>query len=164
MKTLILMRHAKSSWADPGQADIDRPLNPRGVRDAAKIGSWLQATGALPDRALVSVARRTRESWAGVAGVIGARPVDYLPELYHSDPGTMLAALRAVDDDVVLMLGHQPGIGALAERLVAVAPADPGFPDYPTAATAVIDFDVPDWAKVDWRSGRLRAFTVPRAL
>lgn len=164
MKRLILMRHAKSSWADPDQADIDRPLNPRGIRDAAKIGHWLLAKGTLPDRALISVARRARETWAGVVGVIGARPVDYLPELYDADPRTLLAALHGAAGDLVLMIGHQPGIGALAQRLVPIAPPDPGFADYPTAATAVIDFDVADWAQIDWRRGRVSAFTVPRAL
>ena len=113
MKRLILMRHAKSSWADPSQDDIDRPLSKRGIRDAARIGRWLLETGYLPDQALVSAAARTRETWAGVAGAIGARPAEFLPELYHADPAAMLGTLRRASGDTVLMLGHQPGIGEL---------------------------------------------------
>ncbi len=60
------------------------------------------------------------------------------------------------------MLGHQPGIGGFARRLLAAAPADADFAKYPTAATAVIEFDIQDWRHVDWESGTLRDFVVPR--
>ena len=77
----------------------------------------------------------------------------------------MLAVLRAAPDvERVLMLGHQPGIGAFAERLLAEAPDDPDFAKFPTGATAVIDFDVPAWPEVGWGGGRLADFVVPRSL
>ena len=165
MRRLILMRHAKSSWADPGQRDLDRPLNKRGRKGAALVGAWLKTNAYLPDAALVSSARRTQETWAGVVGATRAAPTTYLPELYHASPDTMLAALRAAPDvGSMLMLGHQPGIGAFAHRLLAQPPADEAFAKYPTAATAVIDFDVAAWSAVEWGAGHLVDFVVPRAL
>ncbi|MER2509961.1 histidine phosphatase family protein [Amaricoccus sp.] len=164
MKRLILMRHAKSSWADAGQADIDRPLNGRGRRNAAAIGGWLRDQGYRPDEALVSSATRTRETWFEIAAVLGQGPARFLPELYEADPERMLGVLREAHGAGVLMIGHQPGIGSLARRLLADVPDDPEFAHYPTAATAVIDFDVEDWGAVAWNAGRLVAFVVPRAL
>ncbi len=161
MRRLILMRHAKSSWADPGQSDIDRPLNDRGRRDAPAIGAWLRDRGYLPDQALVSPAVRTRETWTGVASALGACPASFPPALYHAEPGRMLTTLREASGATVLMLGHQPGIGALAERLLATPPADPEFERYPTAATAIIDFET-DWPSLGWRSGTLADFIIPR--
>ena len=164
MRRLILMRHAKSSWSDPGQRDLDRPLNKRGRRSAGLIGGWLKAEGHVPDQALVSTARRAQETWAGVVAVAGAAPTNYLPEIYHAAPETLLGVLRAATGARVLMLGHQPGIGVFAGRLLASPLADADFENYPTATTAVVDFDVADWAAVAWGSGRLVDFTVPRRL
>lgn len=164
MKRLILMRHAKSSWADPGQADLDRPLNERGRRNAAAIGGWLRARNYVPDQALISTAARTRETWAGVAPSPGACPAHFLPGLYHADPAQMLAALREATGATVLMLGHQPGIGALAARLVRTPPNDPEFERFPTAATAILDFAIADWSAAGWNGADLTDFTVPRAL
>lgn len=165
MRRLILMRHAKSSWADPGQRDLDRPLNKRGRRSAALIGGWLKDKGYLPEMALVSSARRTQETWAGVVAATGAAPTTYLPELYHAAPEAMLSMLRgAAGAGTLLMLGHQPGTGAFAARLLADPPSDEGFGKYPTAATTVIAFDVDDWQAVGWGAGRLVDFVVPREL
>jgi phosphohistidine phosphatase len=165
MRRLILMRHAKSSWADPGQRDLDRPLNKRGRRSAALVGAWLKRGGYRPDAALVSSARRTQETWAGVVAKAGAAATRYLPELYHAGPEAMLEALqRAPDVGCVLMLGHQPGIGGFARRLLADPPDDPAFEKYPTGAVAVIDFEVAGWPEAGWERGRLVDFVVPRAL
>ena len=164
MRRLILMRHAKSSWADAGQADIDRPLSDRGRRNAAAIGEWLRARGYLPDEALVSVARRTRETWEGVAAALGPCPATFLPALYHAEPRQMLAALRGATGATALMLGHNPGTGALAARLARTAPADPEFDRYPTAATGILDFPISDWREADWNGADLTDFIVPRAL
>lgn len=165
MRRLVLMRHAKSSWADPGQRDLDRPLKKRGRRAAATIGRWLKEHDYVPDRALVSSARRALETWAGVVETAGSAATTYLPEIYHASPDTLLELLqRAPEADCVLIVGHQPGIGGFAARLLATAPADPDFEDFPTAATAVIEFDQPTWTEVGWGSGRLVDFVVPRTL
>ncbi|HRO11018.1 histidine phosphatase family protein [Amaricoccus sp.] len=165
MRRLILMRHAKSNWSDPAQRDLDRPLNKRGRRAAGLLGGWLKEKGYLPEQALVSSARRAQETWAGVVAVAGAAPTSYVPEIYHAAPETLLAVLRAAPDVAsVLMLGHQPGIGAFLRRLLDAAPDDPAFERFPTGATAVIDFDVPGWPAVGWGKGRLVDFVVPRGL
>ena len=164
MRRLIVMRHAKSSWADPTQRDLDRPLNKRGLKSARAIGAWLKRQGYRPELALVSSARRAQATWSGGVGKLGAAETRYLPELYHAGPETMLDALRrAPDVGCLLMLGHQPGIGPFARRLLADPPADADFDKFPTAATAVIDF-AEAWSEIGWESGKLVGFVVPRAL
>jgi phosphohistidine phosphatase len=163
MRRLILMRHAKSSWAEEGQRDHDRPLNARGRRDAAALGAWLNETGRVPDAALVSTARRTQETWALLG--FDATPMTSRADLYHAAPETMLAALRSAPDvETVLMLGHQPGIGASARMLLAEPPAEVEFSKYPTTATSVIEFSVDAWRQVSWGAGRLADFTTPKAV
>ena len=165
MRRLILMRHGKSSWSDPGLRDHDRPLSKRGKRGAAAIAGWLKAKGYLPDHALVSNARRTQETWAGVVKVTGPAPTAYVPELYGAGEDAVLEVLRAAPDvETLLVLGHQPGIGACAARLLASPPGDADFAKYPTAATAVIDFDLDAWSEAGWGRGKLADFVVPRAL
>jgi phosphohistidine phosphatase len=165
MRRLILMRHAKSSWTDPSQRDLDRPLNKRGRRSAALIGEWMKRKGYLAELALVSTARRAQETWSGIVAEAGSAETTYVPELYHAGPDTMLGVLgRAGAAGCVLMLGHQPGIGIFAGRLLAEPPADQEFAKYPTGATAVIDFDAADWSAAGWGQGRLVDFVVPRAL
>ncbi len=163
MKRLIVMRHAKSSWADPGQRDLDRPLNKRGRRGAELVGQWLKARHLRPDQALVSSARRTQETWAGLVAILGAAPTLYLPEIYHAGPDLILEIVRRnAAGDTVLVLGHQPGIGLFAARMLADPVQDADFDRYPTAATTVIE--VGDWPDLAFGTGRLDAFTVPRAL
>jgi phosphohistidine phosphatase len=166
MRHLIVMRHAKSSWSDPGQRDHDRPLNKRGRRGATLVGTWLKQQGIRPDRALVSSARRTQESWAGVVAEIGPAETSYVADLYHAGPETMLDLVRQVGASAgsVLVLGHNPGIAAFAQRLLAEQPDDPDYQRFPTAATAVIEFDGPGWQDLAWGSGRLSGFVVPRVL
>ena len=166
MRRLILLRHAKSSWADPGQRDFDRPLNPRGQRAAAAIGAWLADKGLLPDAALVSPAARTRETWARLGPAFATVPARFPDDLYHAEAQALLGHLQAAPAEAatVLILGHQPGIGELASRLLPEPPDDPEYLRYPTAGTAVIDFDVDDWTEAHWQEGRLFAFTTPRRL
>jgi phosphohistidine phosphatase len=165
MKRLVLMRHAKSSWSDRGQADIERPLNKRGVRNATSLAGWLADKGYVPDHALVSSAARTRETWSILVDGTGAARADFLPSLYHAGPEAMMEVLRGAPDvPTVLMLGHQPAIGEFAGRLVAEAPVDSDFERYPTAATSIIDFDIPAWDDAAWGAGKLTDFAVPRTL
>lgn len=165
MKRLILMRHAKSSWDDARVPDHDRPLNERGRRDAPRIGAWLAARGLTPEAALVSTAARTRETWALLGPAFVEVPMTPRRDLYHATPDEILRALRAAPEvRSLLVLGHQPGIGACAARLPAAPPRDAAFVKYPTAATAVIDLDADAWDAVDWGRGALAHFIVPAAL
>lgn len=163
--TLILTRHAKSDWDDPELRDHDRPLNPRGLSDAPRIGGWLRDKGYVPGQALVSSATRAQETWVGIAPVLGqAVTVTTEPKLYHAEAETILSHLRRAEAPVVMIVGHNPGIGEFAHRIVDEPAAHPRFIDYPTCATLVADFPGDDWASVDWWAGRVVAFIVPRDL
>lgn len=164
-KRLILTRHAKSSWDDPTMSDHDRPLNERGKAAAADLGAWLASRGYVPGEVRCSDALRTRKTWDGVAPALPGTPVLTLkPALYHAGPDVMLAVLRHATADTVMMIGHNPGIAEFAARIVARAPMNPEFARYPTGATLVASFEVDDWRDVDWTSGAVRDFIVPREL
>ncbi len=170
MKRLILFRHAKSSWADGDIEDHDRRLNARGRLAAPLMGAWLAGKEYRPERVLCSSSLRTRETWDGARGALaGTAPPEIEPRLYHADPATMLALVRATPEAVgtLLLLGHQPGIGAFARKLSrpdAPAHCARAFVKFPTAAIAVIDFEAADWDGVAFGEGRFHAFACPREL
>ncbi len=160
MKRLVLMRHAKSEWAT-GVADHDRPLNPRGRRSAAALGHWLRDAGIAPDGALCSTALRTRETLDRLDLGVSAR---FDPRLYHAEPQAILTCLRAAQGETVILLGHNPGIAAFAQEILAEAPRHPRFDDYPTGATLIAEFPIEDWAALAPGTGRAAAFVIPREL
>ena len=163
MKRLILTRHAKSSWEDPLTPDHDRPLNERGKAAAADLGVWLASRGYVPDEVLCSDALRTRKTWSGLAPALPGTPLLHLkPALYHAGPDVMLAVLRHATEDVVMMIGHNPGIAEFAGRLVARAPVSADFSRYPTGATLVADFSVDRWEQAEFGSATTVDFIVPR--
>ena len=167
MRRLLLLRHAKSG-RPPGVSDIDRPLDARGREAAPRMGVYLAREGLHPDLALVSPARRTRETWEAAAAALGAVPMQIVETIYEAPPAALLAAVRAAPDtaETLILVGHNPGTEALAETLAADgAPAArtrlaQGFP---TAALAVITFDVAHWSEID-RNGRLERFVRPKDL
>ena len=164
-RTLILTRHAKSAWDDPSLDDFDRTLNGRGRKSAVAIGNWLVETGALPDIVLVSGARRTVETWGRMAAAFPATAtMQSAPALYHGSASTILSVLRAQRAPTIMLIGHNPGIGEFAERIVHTPPDHPRFLDYPTAATTVITFDVAEWSDIAWGSGHAEDFVIPREL
>lgn len=162
--TLILTRHAKSAWDDPMQDDFDRPLTDRGRASAEAIAAWLDAKGQRPDVVLVSGAERTVETWNRMAPTFPRAVARTVPSLYLGNAAAILAALRAEAAPTVMIICHNPGIADFARR-IARAPADhPRFADYPTAATTVLTFEAERWQDVDWQTGTVTAFTVPRDL
>lgn len=165
MKRLILTRHAKSSWDDPLTPDHDRPLNERGKAAAADLGQWLASRGYIPDEVHCSDALRTRKTFSGIAPALPATPVlELKPALYHAGPDVMLAVLRHAKGDVVMMIGHNPGIAEFAARLVSHAPNSPEFSRYPTGATLVADFAIDDWSELEFGMGTVDDFIVPREI
>lgn len=146
MHTLLLMRHAKSSWDDASQRDHDRPLTERGHRAAHEIGALLARESAVPDLILSSTAVRTRETVAGVLAGLGV-PVEtrFVSELYHAGPADCLAVAATAPEDcrVLLVVAHNPGL----EQLVAtLARREERFP---TAALARFELDIGAWAEVE---------------
>lgn len=165
MKRLILTRHAKSAWDDPLTPDHDRPLNDRGKAAAADLGDWLASRGHVPGQVLCSDALRTRKTWSGVAPALPGTPVlDLKPALYHAGPDVMLAVLRHATADIVMMIGHNPGIAEFAHRLVIRPPLHDGFAKYPTGATLVAEFPIDTWAEAAFGQAAAVDFIVPREL
>lgn len=160
MPRLILMRHAKSDWSFSEQ-DHDRALNRRGRKSAAAVGQWLHREGYKPQEAFVSTSLRTRQSW-DLLGLEAA--VHYAPALYHAEAETILEVLRGAERECVLLLGHNPGICAFAQDLLARPPAHERFSDYPTGATLVADIPARDWPALALQTGHVVDFVVPREL
>lgn len=167
-RTLILVRHAKSSWDSDGE-DHERELSGRGRRDARAIGELLVSRGLAPDLVLVSTATRTRQTWerAAQAGAT-AGEVRFEPGIYHAWVPELVSLVRAVPDTVatLLMLGHAPGVPDLVEHLAGRehgsalwAQLDAKFP---TAAMATLTVPGP-WSSVGKGRSRLSAYDIPRA-
>lgn len=165
-RTLAVVRHTKAE--QHGATDFERELAERGRRDAAAIGTWLAEQGVSPDRALVSAAVRTRQTWAEIAGAAGWAVEPELDRgLYAAGPDTALDLLRATPDDArtLLVVGHNPTVGHLAQLL------DDGHGDpqasqamasgYPTGAVTVLAYDGP-WAELGVGSASVRGFFVGR--
>lgn len=149
MSRLFLLRHAKAVWADPGGRDFDRRLKESGKTDSRSIGEQMAARNLIPDIVFCSTARRARETWAGVAAVIGPMEerVTYLDELYSSDAtGYLEIARSAPPAESVMLVGHNPMMEDLAEVLsgdgddAARAVLASGFPK---SGLAIIAFDGP---------------------
>jgi phosphohistidine phosphatase len=158
MKTLLLLRHAKSDWSDPNRSDHERVLNKRGRRSAPAIGDWIRQHKLAPDQILSSDAARTIETWerTGLEG-----EPEFHRTLYLAEAGTMINALSGANGERVMMVGHNPGIGSLAERLAKSPPDNPRFFQYPTASLSVLEFPIERWPDVEWNTGTLRAFVTP---
>ncbi|KMO25541.1 SixA phosphatase family protein [Methylobacterium aquaticum] len=166
MRRLILLRHAKSDWPD-GVADADRPLAPRGQDAAPKMAAYLAAQGLIPDRVLVSPARRTQETWDLVKPALGAVADETVPQIYEAPVSRLLDVVQAIPDEAatVLMIGHNPGFQDLARLLSKPGEARRALSKkYPTAAIAVIDVSAESWAKVEGGEGTVERFVTPKSL
>lgn len=167
-KRLVLMRHSKSSWTAEVD-DRERPLSRRGGRDGRAAGRLLAERQIAPDLVLCSTAVRARETFdRTVSGGAVFGQVVYSDAVYEGCHETLASTLRGTDDGVetVLVVGHCPALGDLAEALTARrgdaaawAALDEKFP---TSAFAVIEFDG-TWSAIEKGSGRLVAYAVPRA-
>lgn len=170
MRTLYLLRHAKSDWGDPGLADFDRPLAPRGRRAAPAVAEWMNANGCAPGFVLCSTARRAAETWSLVSGVLdGAPEAAMTEEVYSASPQRLLTLARGLPDryGAAMMIGHNPGFHLLACALAGEGPDDllrRLAAGYPTCALAGIGFDAATWSGIAPGAGRLACFVRPRAL
>ena len=170
MKRLLFLRHAKSDWNTPGQADFDRPLAPRGERAAPLIGRYIQDADLVPDLVLCSSAVRARQTWALAASQFDADPaVVHLRELYHASPHEVMDVIRAngADAGAVGVVGHHPGIDGAV--LMLAGSGDRAFLDrvrtkYPTGALAVLESGIEDWAALAPGIAEITRFVAPREL
>ncbi len=162
MHQLLLLRHAKAAREAPGQPDRDRPLAPRGARDAAALGQTMRRLGLTPDLVLVSPALRTRQTLAALEPWDDTPLIEPMDPLYLADAATLAALLAEVPETVrsLLLIGHNPGLHDLARRLAATAPGAAVEARFPTAALA--EFALPGrWDRL--AGARLIRFLAPDA-
>jgi phosphohistidine phosphatase len=122
---LTLLRHAKSSWDEPGLADHDRPLAARGRKACRRLSAWLGDSGPRPELVLCSTAVRARQTLAPLLQALGEPPVRYEEGLYHAAGGALQARIAELDPALVevLLVGHNPGLHDLVLLLAAPSPA-----------------------------------------
>ena len=145
MKRLLILRHAKSSWADSSLSDWQRPLNERGRLDAPRAGQWLRERSLVPEIIITSDAVRARTTAEAVAEATGySQEIIVEPTLYHGKPTDLLAVLRGVRSEArtVLVVGHNPGLEELVQQLTGEGC------DLPTAALVHIAMAVDGWSEV----------------
>ncbi len=174
MKTVILLRHAKSDWSDTTQRDFDRPLNGRGERAAALMGSWAKREALRFDRIVASPAARVKDTFGKFMESYGPYPEPVWDKrVYLASAATIADVIAEADDgdESVLLVGHNPGL----EEFILGHVADDGKSQlredvaekFPTASIAVLDFPIAHWrdlADGGTGTGQLRRFIRPRDL
>jgi phosphohistidine phosphatase len=167
MRTLYLLRHAKSSWSDSTLADRERPLAPRGRRDAKRMSEHLVRSGVEPGLVLCSPAVRTRETLERLGGALGSPvSVQYAEELYAASWTDLLERLHDVPETVasVMLIGHNPGLEDLALALASSGPELARLEaKFPTGALATLTATA-TWQELSEGDAVLTAFVVPREL
>lgn len=190
MKTIYLLRHAKSSWSDAALEDFDRPLGKRGRQAAKAVAKYLAKHDIAPDHVLCSSARRTRETLELVHRGMGAAvPVRFEKGVYMAEAAALLRRLRRLNDSLssVMLVGHNPGLERLALALISPAPGGSGgggggggeggsevgggdglrqalAAKFPTGALAVIEARIDRWHDLAPATARLTAFVKPKDL
>lgn len=159
MKTLMLLRHAKSDWEDVSLPDFDRPLAARGRRDAPRVGKALRKRGSLPELIISSPAARAK---ATIDAVIKTAKLEgelrFDEAIYGASSAELMKVIRRLRDNIAcsLLVGHNPGLEDLVERLT-------GSRDrMPTAALACIEFQIDRWEDVEDGKGRLAWLVTPK--
>lgn len=151
-KQLLIMRHAKSSWADPGMTDHQRPLNQRGQRAAPQMANWLAEHDCVPDLILSSTAVRavqTAKLVVSHCAGLHAEQIHYVDAFYHAPPKVYLENLAEIVEpniQTVMVVGHNPGLEELVLKLSGE------FEAMPTAAIAQLVFEIENWSEVLLRS------------
>ena len=168
MKTLTLLRHAKSDWDDPDQRDFDRALNPRGKRAAETVGRHLRSLGWTFDAVFASPAERVRETLDLLSLGYGERLRPHWERrIYLASAPGLMDVLGDVPDDPasVLLAGHNPGLEDLVLTLAADGEGTAEVEEkFPTASVARLILDVDGWADLADGCGRLESFVRPRDL
>ena len=162
MKTIVLVRHAKSSWKDLGLDDFDRPLNKRGKRNAPFMGKKLKERQIMPDLILSSPAKRARKTATTIAKKIGysKKKIIFDDDMYHSSEWYLMELVRNQDDkyETLMLFGHNPGFNDFADVLLKKNPVY----NIPTTGVYCIRFNVDSWKKVREGKGESVFFDYPK--
>ena len=170
MKTLSLLRHAKSSWDHPALPDFERPLNERGRRAAARMGKYIAEHDLEPDSISCSSAVRTRQTLDLVIPHFKTPPkIEYQDALYHAEPDALLKAVKSATGHHVLLIGHNPGLHMMALKFASSTQSDQGAlkrlaMKYPTAALASFTLNITDWEDASAEKSVLTRFVTPKSL
>lgn len=162
MKTLLLMRHAKSSWKDPGLTDHERPLKKRGRKDTKHIARVIEKNDLFPDLILSSSARRAVETVEVLVDVLGyENEIIYSDALYMGEPGDFIEALKTLDNDYekVMIVAHNPGLEAYVQII------DGEIEALPTAALGQMVLSLEDWQEISFETmGDMLGYWTPKTL
>jgi phosphohistidine phosphatase len=162
MKTLLLMRHGKSSWKDETLSDHERPLKKRGQKDAKRIAMEMINHDLIPELILSSTAVRAKETVKAILSVLDEKiPVEFSRELYMAEPEDFVEILSDLSNDlnVVMLVGHNPGMEAYLQII------DGNIEAMPTASLGQLSLKVVDWKALSMETeGELIGFWTPKAL
>lgn len=162
IKRLFILRHAKSSWNNPGLKDFDRPLNSRGYRDAPYMAEKLQKMGYSVSSIYLSPSMRTRETSKPFIELfkVAGEHVHYVQSLYHGDPDQFLKEIHdfGEGDNNVMMIGHNPGITWLANLCDLPAPID----NIPTSGLLILEARIPSWQDFTYDEAHMKRFLYPK--
>jgi phosphohistidine phosphatase len=168
VRTVILLRHGKSSWSDPTIDDLDRPLAPRGKRASRLIAKYMRRKKIRPALVLCSPSLRTRQTLEAIESSLGKKSaVELAPQLYAATETELLERLRALPDSVasVMLIGHNPGLHDLARALASRGSDLPRLEEkFPTGALATLVVEGDTWAGLEPGDAELVHYVVPREL
>lgn len=163
MKRLVLIRHAKSSWANPLQSDFERPLNDRGQHDAPLMGERLKEAAIIPHKIISSTAKRAKQTAKHIAAGVGypANDIEWRDELYHCVEAVFEEVIGSVDDAVqtLFIVAHNPGISDFAASLDSSG----SVRHMPTCAVAGIETDIVRWKDFPLAKKKLFLFDIPKS-
>jgi len=160
MKTLYLIRHAKSSWSVPDLSDIERDLSKRGFKDINTIGSYLSLKNISPDIILSSCALRAAQTSDLLAKkMLSSSPIHYLSEFYLTSSESMREIIMVQDESVqsMFIVGHNPQLTELANILT-----DEHIAKLPTLGVVAIEFDIQEWSELEDAKGKIDFFIYPK--
>jgi phosphohistidine phosphatase len=166
----MLLRHAKAAVSDGKVRDRDRPLSPRGQKDAPKIGVYVGRHSLVPDAVLVSPSRRTRETWSLLAQAAGTRTQPAFEDrLYDATPQSVMDVIQENGDacPTLLVIGHNPSLHHVAVGLMGTGDLDAREQlreSLPTSGLVILEFPFEDWRKLHAQAGRLVHFVTPALL
>ena len=157
MKILILVRHAKSSWDDPDLADIDRPLNKRGKKDALEMGQRLKRQDIMPDIIVSSPARRAMSTAKKIARQLGypKENIQIAKEIYEAGLDALLFLIKNIHGNPgsLMLFGHNPAITEFANALTGI-----NIHNIPTCGIVSIQFDLDQWSQIEYKKGKFILF------
>ncbi len=169
MRRLMLLRHAKTERAEPGERDHDRKLTKRGRADATTIGAYMARHGLAPELAAVSPATRAQQTWTLLAAAFAKAPRVVNDErIYNASAEKLMSVIAETRSaQSLLLVGHNPSLHALAVRLIAsgeVEMRERLNEKLPTSGLVVIDLPFDDWSRLHPQAGRLERFASPRSI